>query len=324
MQSFLPAIATTTYFYIVLGGALAAATPWVTWIGFNPLNWHWLLLSLAGIFTLWGAIYLATYAKPELPVDTNVYFDEAKIPYYVGILGASKVCRVLNVHASYLDEAYSLLSSYPLLSRTISKYLAQSAPPRIWDFNNPSEEVGFWRGSPPAAIRRGIKQKTRFAMALVKAVLYPGRLIAHRLRTRYVTSLLEADLRTFGFGLPPDESRRSSTIAVERVLHKPYFETHSIDVSRALAEPRVRGEDGRDRFEFLWDDGALARRIGDSVLVKSLGEPLDPNQHRQLMALEERVREYFGVVGLRHSMYYDNDVVISSVADFLTGVVPSE
>lgn len=37
--------------------------------------------------------------------------------------------------------------------------------------------------------------------------------------------------------------------------------------------------------------------------------------------MEERAQEYFGVVGIRHSMYYDNDVVIRGIADFLAGSV---
>jgi hypothetical protein len=320
--SFVPVTTVPTYFCIVLGGALAAATPWISWIGFNPLNWHWLLWAFGGVFSLWGAISFAKDDEPELPKDTNVYFDEAVIPYYVRIVEPLKLCRVLNIHASYLDEAYCMLSAYPFLSGAITRRYAQAAQPRFWDFKNPSADVGFWRLSPPAVMRRGIKRLTRFTMALAKAIAYPGRLIVHKLSTWYVARLVGTDLRVLGYGLPPDESPRSSVITVENVLNKPYFETHSLDVSRVLAVLRVRGVDGEDRFEFLWNDDGLTRRVADSVLVKTLGDPLNSDRHRQLVALEERAREFFGVVGLRHSMYYDNDVVINGIADFVTGRVP--
>ena len=320
--SFVPLTTVSIYICIVLGGVLAAITPWVSWIGFNPLNWHWLLWAIGGVFSLWGAVSSAKSDDPELPRDTNVYFDEAEIPYYVRILEPIKLCRLLNIHASYLDEAYCLLSAYPLLSEAITKRFAQAALPRFWDFKEPSGDVGFWRGSPPAVMHRNLKRLTRLAIALAKAIAYPSRLIVHRLSTRYVARLVGKDLRVLGYGLPPDESPRSSVVTVEKVLHKPYFDTHSLDVSRVLAVLRVRGVDGEDRFEFLWNDDDLARRVEDSVLVKTLGDPRNSDHYRQLVALEERAREFFGVVGLRHSMYYDNDVVINGIADFVTGRVP--
>jgi hypothetical protein len=38
---------------------------------------------------------------------------------------------------------------------------------------------------------------------------------------------------------------------------------------------------------------------------------------RRMLALEERGKEFFGVSGIRHSMYYENDAVISKVASFI-------
>ena len=166
-------------------------------------------------------------------------------------------------------------------------------------------------------MRRLVKGHIRFPTALAKAIAYPIRLIVHKLKSAYVGQLVGTDLRVFGYGLPPDESPRSGVIAVENVLRKPYFETHILDVSRELSKLRLRGVDGEDRFEFLWNDDDLATRVDDSVLVKTLGDQIKSDQYRHLMALEERAKEFFGVVGLRHSMYYDNDVVINSIADFI-------
>lgn len=58
-------------------------------------------------------------------------------------------------------------------------------------------------------------------------------------------------------------------------------------------------------------------------MVKALGNSADLDHQRQIVALEERVGEYFGVVGLRHSMYYDNDTVISGIADFMADRAPA-
>ena len=310
------------YISIVLASALASVTPWISWIGFDPHHWHWLLLVFWGICSLLVAISFTKNLKTELPLDTNVYFDEAVIPYYVEIVERVKLCRVLNIHATYLDEAYCLLSVYPFLSGTIINHIAQGSLPRLWDFKKPAGDVGLWRGSPPAAMRRRIIWRTRFATALARDIAYPLRLIVHKLKVLYIGHLVGTDLRVFGYGLPLDDSPGSSVITVENVLRKPYFETHTLDVSQQLADLILKGVEGKDRYDFLWNDDDLARRVDDSVLLKKLvGSPVS-DYYRQLIVLEERAREFFGVVGLKHSMYYDNDVVINSVADFVTGQDP--
>ncbi len=106
-------------------------------------------------------------------------------------------------------------------------------------------------------------------------------------------------------------------------LHKPYFATHTLDVSQQLAKLILKGVEGKDRYDFLWNDDDLAKRVNDSVLLRNLAGPHISDYYRQLMVFEERAREFFGVVGLKHSMYYDNDVVINDIADFITGQVPS-
>ncbi|HZF31069.1 MAG TPA: hypothetical protein VE907_18285 [Gammaproteobacteria bacterium] len=319
---FLPAVAGPTYFCIIVLGALAAATPWVSWIGFNPLNWPWLLLAIGGLASLWFAYSFAKLDTPELPRDTNVYFDEAVIPYYVHVVEPIKLCRVLNVHASYLDEAYCVLSAYPLLSVAITKRLANIVRPRFWEFKRPSPDVGFWRLSPPALMRRKLKELARIAIAITKAIAYPVRLAAHAASARYLARRIAIDLRVFGYGLPPDESHRRSSVSVENVLRKPYFETHVLDLGRVLSVLPPSAVDP-SRFAFLWNDDDLVKRVQDSILVRGIDHAPTSEECRKLVALEERVREFFGVVGLRHSMYYDNDVVINAVAEFLAGDVPT-
>ena len=66
-------------------------------------------------------------------------------------------------------------------------------------------------------------------------------------------------------------------------------------------------------------------RFRDSSLRKHLGDDFDMDEKRKLLALEERVREFWGVSGVRHSMYYDNDEVIARIAAFvLDSVVPAK
>lgn len=323
LLSCMPVGITITYSWILLGGALAAITPWISWIGFNPVGWHWALSLFAGLSTLYLTNHVARLEGPELPTDTNLYFDEAVIPYFVQILQTNKLCRVLNVHASYLDEAYCLLSAYLRLNKRISKYYGRVAFPRLWDYKNPKGDVGFWHQSPPAKMQRNMVRLARLTSAITKLIAYPLRVIVHKLSTLYIAQLVGTELRILGYGLPEDESFGTSEISVENVLNKPYFDTHILDVTRELASPRARDVENENRFEFLWNNESLARRIENSILVKSLGNSVDLDHQRQIVALEERVGEYFGVVGLRHSMYYDNDTVISGIADFLAYRVPA-
>lgn len=219
--SSVPVGITLTYLWILLGGALAAITPWTSWIGFNPIGWHWVLSALAGLSALYLTIHFARLEEPELPTDTNLYFDEAVIPYFVQILQANKLCRVLNVHASYLDEAYCLLSAHLRLNRKISQYYGRAAFPRLWDYKNPKGDVGFWHQSPPAKMQRNMVRLARLISAMTKLIAYPLRIIAHKLSTLYIARLVGTELRILGYGLPGDESFGTSEISVENVLNKP-------------------------------------------------------------------------------------------------------
>jgi len=104
--SSIPMALVGVYTYSIAGNGILALTPWVPWVGFNPQNWHMLHLGIFVMLAVFFAVGQAKVEKMELPVDTNVYFDEATIPYYLSILGNNKICRVLNIHSSYLDEAY--------------------------------------------------------------------------------------------------------------------------------------------------------------------------------------------------------------------------
>lgn len=315
--SFIPMTLSVVYTDSILLNGLLAFTPWVPWVGFNPLSWHKMHLAFAGVF---GAYFMASLAKGdrmESPVDTNVYFDEATLPYYLRILGGNKICRVLNVHSSYLDEAYCLLAAYPLVTGQLGKYFTKATRPKVWDFATPSKYVGFWHRSPAARFQRGIRQLWQTLFALSLLALYPVRITVHSIGSFYAELMLKTKVRSLAYGLPADEFRVNSEISVHAVLHKPYFETETFDVTQTLAMQDAAFGKSEEQFKFLWDDADLKNRVAHSTMLKALKTSFNLERSRQLLAFEERAKEYYGVVGIRHSMYYGNEAVTKRVAEFL-------
>ena len=321
--SFMPMSLITVYIHSIAGNWLLALTPWVPWVGFNPQNWKTLHL---GIFAVLGVVISADFAKSEKlesPVDTNVYFDEATIPYYLRILGNNKICRVLNIHSSYLDEAYWLLAAYPFAAKLLSNHFTRATRPKVWEYAQPSNDVGFWHKSPAAIFHRKNKQFWRILFALAFLALYPIRLIVHFLGSLYAGLILKTKVRALAYGLPADEFRDNSEISIHACLQKPYFETETFDVSQALAMQDVAVDKSEDQFKFLWDATELSNRAAHSTMLKALKTSYGEEQIRQLLALEERAKEYYGVVGIRHSMYYGNETVTRQIAKFLAACIQS-
>lgn len=315
---FLPATSLAMYAYILAGAGLASITPWLSWIGFNPLSWHWLVLVPSSLLILWITASFGKTVATEHPINTNIYFDEAVIPYYLRIVEDDKICRVLNIHADYLDEAYIFLSSYTFLLEILSKQIHKISPVKFWCLQEHSDDVGFWKGSPAALMRRILRTPMRYTMALIKAVVFPARFIIYKVRNSFIEHALKVNLRLIGYGLPKSQSDLNADIFVSNVLSKPYFDTHTLDVSRILLKVENNSCEDSERFEFIWNDDDLTKRLKDSILIKNLDKQLGTDYYRHLLALEERVKEFFGVAGVRHSMYYDNDLVIKNIAQFIS------
>ena len=118
------------------------------------------------------------------------------------------------------------------------------------------------------------------------------------------------------FGLPGEEFL-DSRIVVRRELDVPQIATRALDVARDLLNATVNVEIDRHRFEFLWDDRVLAERFARSQAAAHFTHEPPAEIKRHVLAIEERLREFFGVAGLRHSLYYENDAVLEAVAAFL-------
>ena len=61
------------------------------------------------------------------------------------------------------------------------------------------------------------------------------------------------------------------------------------------------------------------------MLAKYIGAQLteDKDQQKHILTLEERGKEFFGVTGFRHSMYYENEKVMDVISKFLAFEVAS-
>lgn len=308
------------YFDIITIAALVAILPHVPWIGFNPLAWHWSLLAIGGAAALRLGIAFAKLETPELPQNTNLYFDEASVAGYLSVLRGRQICRVLNVNASYLDEAYCALSAYPTLSDLLQDSFSWIIRPRTWIYKGVFRQAGASPWSVPDQIGRFNRRIWRLAASLIAILIFPIRYAFYRISKVLIARHAFANLRAFALGVPQDEYA-GGEIKVREALEKPYFDSYRLMVGRILAtEPNQRPID-KDRFEFLWDEQALEKRLKESALRQRIKSPLTTDQSRQLLAIEERLKEYYGVSGFRHSMYYDNDVVIDAIADFLTGTL---
>ena len=159
-------------------------------------------------------------------------------------------------------------------------------------------------------------------VAFVLLILYPARYLLHRLTGGFLKKAATRRLRVAAYGLPPVELAESR-IAVNRNLVQNYFAHESYDASQHLTGLTVDTRKEINRFDFLWDDSLVAPRYRDSILGKHIGDGLSLEQMRQILALEERGKEFFGVTGVRHSMYYDNDAVIEKIAEFIKGTAIS-
>lgn len=305
------------YFYMIIFAAFAAILPSVPWIGFSPFAWHWSLLAIGGAVALLLGITSARLDSPRLPQNTNLYFDEASVAGYLVALQGRPICRVLNVNASYLDEAYCVLSAYPTLSGFLVDRLSWIIRPRTWIYERVFRQAGASPWSISDRVRRLNRRIWRITTSLMAILIFPMRYALYQISRWFITHSTSTNLRAFALGVPQDEYA-GGEITVRDALEKPYFDSYRLMVGRILATERNQRPIDNDRFEFLWDEQVLEKRLKESALRQLIKFPLSTDQSRQLLALEERMKEYYGVSGFRHSMYYDNDDVINAIADFLT------
>jgi hypothetical protein len=166
-------------------------------------------------------------------------------------------------------------------------------------------------------LRRSGRGAVRRLGAVALWLAYPARLLIYTLVTRPILLGQTARLvEPLSYGLPPDELQ-ASDIVVRGELHIPQFAVRHLDVAKDLLGPTAKVGVDATRFGFLWDDDALAARYAASVVSSQVPEEPAVEAKRHLLAIEERLREFFGVSGLRHSLYYESDAVLDAVTDYL-------
>jgi hypothetical protein len=313
------------YLALLAGAGFLSWLSPVAWIGFNPARWPMALQALVGVASLAGVI-MGTRRLPG-SADTNVYFDETMFLERQGTsplteLGGRRLFDALVVTAGYLDEAYSGLSSFPLMEQIAPRLVDRILAPRPWTFVPLPRAIGTVKPSPGQRLRRGARGVGRRLRAVALLLLYPARFIAYKLVTRpIVLSQTKRFTQPVSFGLPPDELDASDIIVKDR-LEVPQIDARHLDVSKDLVGCRRDVRMDERRFDFLWDDRTLAARYGASAIAAHVPDSLAADDQRHLLAIEERLREFFGVAGFRHSHYYESDRVIDAVAEYLLRDVP--
>lgn len=301
---------------MIVGALFSWMTP-LSWIGVNPLSWPWFAQVAGGLAVAWGA--LTGYRQPIRMTDTNVYFDQARLARAFREPREGRLFDALVINSDYLDEAYMGLSSAPVAGAVLPQVVDKVLKPKLWGYSPVARKVGtaysFGEG-----IWNSIRTQLRRLKALFMAALYPARWLLYTLITRPIALRQAASLALpLAYGLPADELS-DSTLVVRKELEVPQIRARHIDVGRDLLvaadRDAVRAEQA-GRFEFLWDEAILAERFDCSVARTYYPSEPSNQTKRHLLAMEERLKEFFGVAGLRHSLYYDNPKVLNAITDYL-------
>lgn len=316
------------YIELLIVGGLFSLLPFIPWIGFNPLKWHWAILLLFPLsLTLFFFLsHKDSKTKQASRYNTNIYFNTSKIKSFVNALDNRTLCRTLNVHANYLDEAYLGLSAFPILDPVVDETLRKLGKPRIWNFQRESAPTGVDETSSNENIKLLIRNIINFILSVMLFCAYCTGLlyIYSKIRQIYLNRSVGKIAKTLALGLPKGELDDSS-IEVRNLLDLQPFCTYHFDSSKYMTDLLINKDKDTKRYSFLWDDDELNKRISTSILAKYIGAQLteDKDQQKHILTLEERGKEFFGVTGFRHSMYYENEKVMDVISKFLAFEVAS-
>lgn len=295
-----------------------------TLIQTDPLHWHWSMQIGMGAAMFWAAT--VGYRRRSITANANIYFEDsdfASVPGNVhslfGDLGSQHpVFDALVIKSGYIDEAFMGLSAFPLIERILPTLVDNLLRPAPWLLVSEEREVG--RLTMPFGLRiiKLIRALLRWLKAASMFVGYPVRWLIYFIVTRPI--LIGQSKRIalpLSYGIP-DYELLTGDIVVKEELEIPQIRTRTLDVSRSLLATNLNVEVDKKRFEFLWDDHVLEERFHQSKMARCLDQEPSTESKRHLLAIEERIKEFFGVAGLRHSLYYENDEVLEEVANFLT------
>jgi hypothetical protein len=307
---------------LILSGAFAMLSS-TNFVGFSPLNWPIVLDGL-----LLG--FVATVLIP-ITVNGGRLFDVGNIYYQPEYRRSSRPrIETLVVSAAHLDEALLAHSAEPL----VDAYLA----PEIDKLTNWTSK---WRSAVrPSGIPLAEFDMRAFAFLFLtisnvlrlaaNSVLAPLRPILRAYLRRFVRRLMF----TQATGLPSYELDGATISVRTDIGDEAFVEGKVWNVAElaasapSLLPPRV----DKERYAFLWLEGALNARLGksslwqqvgkhQSALERERGHDLDDQERaalqRACLVIEERAGEFSGAVQLTHSGYYGHPVVLDAIVAFL-------
>jgi hypothetical protein len=264
------------------------------------------------------------FRKSIITVDTNVYFDEGVFTgRSVGSAAFTELedralFNALVISSGFLDEALAGLTSIPWLQRALPGLADRVMAPLKWDYAIVGAPIGRVSSPVEMLMIQPLREVARRLSAGLKWLLYPFRVSVYRLLTRPLALSQAARVSLpLAYGLTPQEFA-TGEIRVSKDLEIGHIRVRQIDVARDLVTARTSpGHAVAERFEFLWDDEALAERWASSMASRQFGGDLPSETQRNLLAVEERLKEVYGVAGIRHSLYYDNAKVLEAIAEYL-------
>ncbi len=339
------AAAALHYALFAVGALIHSWTTAVPFAGWHPSEWpewHWWLLL--AIFALLSSIMLLDRLRLGPPrADANHYFDILNSS--MSIDGRATALESLVISARQLDEALLALSADPFVHARVLPLLDELTRPK--PPQRPRRRGGRGAGVSKLASSEFFREIARLPLLplqiLARGVATTGLFLLRPVLVPLLGSAFQRVASAAGSGLPTHEMSMAFVQVTEGICESRIFRPEwAWDVSRRLsgiAITRPGASDAGSRFEFLWDDEALATRAARSDTWSGLEDRVPdilgrfaaeerPEELRRLMRvclmLEERVRELGGAVELAHSQYYGDPEVVAAVARFLeSGETPA-
>jgi hypothetical protein len=269
--------AVTLYAIALLLSAFAAATPWVSFIGANPLRWpFWWQFGIGTAAIVYCIIILLDEAR----YNSNLYFAEHRdkrqppVPF-----------PALVVSASFLDEALLGLSAEPLVVTELAPRIEDLFhPERSWPLHKlfalrarlrqhgpigveelwvEDAEIGtYWASF--SIFKLWPRALSRLVFDCAYYPLSPLWKFVQNCLSQRASHLVRDSLAAGSFGLPGSDLSGARLEISPHIKAERFFAEEFWEVSRmALETPIVVSTAARDRkrFAYILDDDALKDRL---------------------------------------------------------------
>jgi hypothetical protein len=297
----------------------------------NPLDWSsWFLVPASLLGSGAGIAAAMVAASTSRQTDRNLYFDGDSLSY--GGFDGAKPIETLVVTAEFLDEVLLGFSAEPIVYGALLPRIREFFDPKI-SWRLPPTSLGHERGI-SEEIWRFIIFGFRIMSAFGWFILRPITVLWERIWTRRLMQLLSAS----AYGVQLHELERALIVASSRLDEPRFFNEKVWDVTELLISSDTVHDDGvakGAKYSFLWEDSLFNTRKGSSWIWRSI-EPhrIEIEKHygrfsqsatigaedqlaRACIMLEERFSEAIGAVGLMHTAYHSNRIVIENVSRFI-------